>query len=76
MESLPNITGNANACFHTAHGEAEGVFAGQPLFGNGNVIANASSRWATFDASLSNTTYQDNAPVRPFSMSTAFLIRY
>ena len=29
-----------------------------------------------FKASRSSSTYQDNAHVRPFSMTTAFLIRY
>ena len=39
-------------------------------------VGGAGSREITFNASRSSLTYQDNAPVRPLSVTTAFLVRY
>lgn len=47
---------------------------------NGNGFGDAGGNMPyggiTFDASRSSSTYQDNAPVRPLSITTAFLIKY
>ena len=78
-ESLPNIRGGWRD--QSGGNQAltkTGVFSGS----SGNL---RSYGWGTgggsvsiidFDASRSSSIYQDNTCVRPFSMTTSFLIRY
>ena len=79
-ESLPNITGHANAyAYKSAPQYATSVFTMNDVAAN--VISSGSSSGynymdINFYASRSSSTYQDNAHVRPLSIATAFLIRY
>ena len=75
-ESLPNITGKIEKAITNSaqnnigalkRGVATANMMGAGSYGNYDL---------KFDASLSSSVYQDNAHVRPFSMTTAFLIRY
>ena len=81
-ESLPNIKGswnfndrnegstNVTGAYRTNYASLSSYYIGV-TGGVQNVTFGL-----TFDASRSSLTYQDNAPVRPLSITTAFLIRY
>ena len=73
-ESLPNIAGffgwitdaNCSGAFSKAR------YVGNWMNGNGGF----SQYGVNFNASSSSSIYQDNAPVRPLSTITAFLMKY
>lgn len=81
---LPNITGSFGNSTYSAIWNAgsgsyyNGAFKGSS--GRGSSInagvGGAGSKEITFNASRSSSVYQDNAPVRPLSITTAFLVRY
>lgn len=81
-ESLPNITGEASAAGDSGFIYTRGVTSGALYKGKvqgpkGLTIAPSGSyQNIALDASLSSSTYQDNAHVRPLSIATTFLIRY
>ena len=71
---MPNITGKFG---YVTDGHAFGVFQ------KGDYVTNwftgtggFAQYYVNMDASHSSSTYQDNAHVRPFSMTVAFFIRY
>ena len=79
-ESLPNITGDFSENYHdrSANMQASGCFkVKQTSVGAISAMGSSSTPngW-DFDASLSSSIYQDDAPVRPFSITTAFLMKY
>ena len=77
-ENLPNITGVVRSA------GIEGVDAGGAFASDGKIGATFTHSGAngvyansfTFNASRSSSTYQDNTPVRPLSITTPFLIKY
>ena len=79
-ESLPNVTGNCGGNFVTHMNSSQGVGA-LWYTKNGNGLGDAGNGGMpyggiTFNASHSSPTYQNNAHVRPLSITTAFLIKY
>ena len=81
-ESLPNIKGHISGNQRNGyenHGIAiNGAFSLSSLlkvFYSNDMTMNMLSGLG-FDASLSSSVYQDNAHVRPLSITTTFLIRY
>ena len=79
-ESLPNIKGSlgttqayslADVISRTAGAFEFTYGSGGPSGGGGDTKG-----VFTFDASRSSSTYKGNAPVRPLSLLTAFLIKY
>lgn len=72
---LPNVTGTFQS-----YGESDTVFLGafskNTTLTRGTAGGQGLAYLANFNASNSSSTYQDNAPVRPLSITTAFLIRY
>ena len=80
LESLPNIVGGFSENYHDQGTlmQASGCFK---IKQTRAASVAATERQTTpngrdFDASLSSSIYQDNAPVKPLSITTAFLIRY
>lgn len=81
---LPNITGSFGNSTYSVIWDAgnksyyNGAFKGSSEKGPSvsTAVGSAGSREITFNASRSSLTYQDNAPVRPLSITTGFLIRY
>ena len=81
---LPNIKGSFGNSTYSALWNAgsgsyyNGAFKGSSGRGSSvnSGIDGAGSKEITFNASRSSSVYQDNASVRPLSITTVFLIRY
>ena len=76
-ESLPNITGSINFSIDRTTGY--GALKTSPITTQGDYLLSTSSYAkynTTFDASRSSSVYQGNAHVKPFSIATAFIIKY
>lgn len=82
-ESLPNITGQligSEVQVYTPAYSFTGTFSAVDAVTN--VVNNTSTSYQhkkvapNFNASRSSSTYRDNAPARPLSITTSFLIRY
>ena len=76
-ESLPNITGSINFSIDRTTGN--GALKTSPITTPGDYLLSTSSYAkynTTFDASRSSSVYQGNAHVTPFSITTAFIIKY
>ena len=77
-ESLPNITGGFNLIQMIGADSAFGAFevtkTASPY--GARISSNQQDDHFTFNASRSSSTYQDNTPVRPLSITTPFLIKY
>ena len=81
---LPNITGSFGNSVYSVLWDAgnksyyNGAFKGSSNTGPSvsTAVGSAGSKEITFNASRSSSVYQDNAPVRPLSITTTFLVRY
>lgn len=76
-ESLPNITGNTESHYRYDTGVASGAFKTESG-GGGVSIGSAASTGCSvsfFDASLSSSTYQDNAPVQQEAVQYPYFIQ-
>ena len=76
-ESLPNITGSINFSIDRTTGT--GALKTSPITTQGDYLLSTSSYAkynTTFDASRSSSVYRGSTHVKPFSMTTSFLIRY
>lgn len=76
---MPNITSSfgVRAGVDSPDGRTNVVFSRGELTGNvGMTSGSYKSVIFTAQASLSSSIYQDNAHVRPLSITTAFVIKY
>ena len=73
---MPNITGKFGHVGVFDISPLEGAFTGGKDGDWGNFYSGGGVGTIMFDASRVSSTYQDNAHVRPLSITTAFLIRY
>lgn len=72
-ESLPNITGYVDAFVGSKTNTGAFSQYKRTTTAQGGVSQKIG---VDFDASQVSSTYQDNAPVRPLSIMTAFLMKY
>ena len=76
-ESLPNIKGGGYlVAKEHAQGTANGTIYEVGGLGAGGYWIQGIGTFESFNASLSSSTYQDNAHVRPLSINTTFLMKY
>lgn len=79
-ESLPNIKGKFGGIYSgSISNDENGCISNTGLKGSNCGTAGSQytgTREKEINGSLSSPSYQDNAPVRPLSITTAFLIRY
>ena len=82
-ESLPNITGSIGGTAYRSSSSSisiSGAFSGTSIrsqnYSGYSKYSGLSADYIEFDASLSSSTYQDNAHVRPLSLLTMFLMKY
>ena len=78
---MPNITGLVAQFYDigsVVSGYTSGAFQKGKAFGRIQAVGatGGSSYELLLDASRSSSTYQDNAPVQPNSVSTLLLIKY
>ena len=73
---MPNITGHFYSTQNS--NKATGAFIGNDVDRGFTTYAASGTgvRKVTFNASLSSSTYQDSAHVRPLSINTTFLMKY
>lgn len=74
-ESLPNITGEATGTYVWTTGQASGAFEFENGIKIGGTGTGATSKNVKFDASLSSSTYQDNAPVQQEAVQYPYFIQ-
>lgn len=76
-ESLPNIKGGGYlVAKEHAQGTANGTIYEVGGLGAGGYWTQGIGTFESFNASHSSSSYQDNAPVRPLSLSTKLILKY